>query len=30
VLEGVLADLRRHVGDAPIEDDVTCVVLRVL
>ncbi len=30
LLDGVLADLRRHVGDAPVVDDVTCVVLRVL
>jgi len=30
LLDGVLADLRLHVGDAPVADDVTCVVLRVL
>ena len=30
LLDGVLDDLYGHVGDAPVADDVTCVVLRVL
>ena len=29
VRNGVLADLARHVGDAPREDDLTLLVLRV-
>lgn len=30
VLDGVLADLQSFVGDAAFDDDVTCLVLRVL
>lgn len=30
LLDGILRDFRRHVGDAPVTDDVTCVVLRAL
>jgi sigma-B regulation protein RsbU (phosphoserine phosphatase) len=30
VLDGVLADLTAFVGDHPLDDDVTCLVVRVL
>jgi phosphoserine phosphatase RsbU/P len=29
VLEGVFADLKAHVGSKPMDDDVTCLLLRV-
>ena len=30
VVDGLLADLKAYLGDRPVDDDVTCVVLRVL